>query len=123
MWGSAFALTTAVVESLDPRQVVLGRLAVGALVLLPAWAVAGQARWPRGTRLWAFFLLIALISKVIPFSLISWGQQFIDSGLAGLLTAIVLLFTLVLAHFTVPGERRSAVLVCAVRLRRIAGTT
>jgi len=105
MWGSAFALTKAAVASLDPGQVVLGRLAVGALILLLAWAVARRARWPRGTRLWVFFVLIAVIGNVIPFSLISWGQQFIDSGLAGLLMAIMPLFTLVLAHFMVPGER------------------
>jgi drug/metabolite transporter (DMT)-like permease len=107
MWGSAFALTKAAVDAVDPSQVVLGRLAVGALVLLVAWAIARRAQWPRGTRLWVFFVLIALIGNVVPFSLISWGQQHIDSGLAGLLMAVMPLFTLVLAHFTVPGERLS----------------
>jgi drug/metabolite transporter (DMT)-like permease len=107
MWGSAFALTKAAVVAVDPSQVVLGRLAIGALVLVVAWAVTRRTQWPRGTRLWIFFILIAVIGNVVPFSLISWGQQYIDSGLAGLLMAVMPLFTLVLAHFTVPGERLS----------------
>jgi drug/metabolite transporter (DMT)-like permease len=107
MWGSAFALTKAAVDAVDPSEVVLGRLAIGALVLVVAWAVTRRAQWPRGTRLWIFFVLIAVIGNVVPFSLISWGQQYIDSGLAGLLMAVMPLFTLVLAHFTVPGERLS----------------
>ena len=62
-----------------------------------------QERW--GRRSWAFFLAIALFGYVLPFSLISWGQAGIPSGLAGILMAVMPLGTLGLAHFLVPGER------------------
>ncbi|TSA41522.1 MAG: DMT family transporter, partial [Betaproteobacteria bacterium] len=42
------------------------------------------------------------------FYLISWGQQVIDSALAGILMAIMPLATLSLAHFFVAGERMTA---------------
>ena len=41
----------------------------------------------------------------MPFWLISFGQQRIDSGLAGILMGIMPLTTMVLAHFFVRGER------------------
>jgi drug/metabolite transporter (DMT)-like permease len=104
MWGSAFALTKVAVDVIDPEGIVLGRLITGALLLLFWWVISHRARVPRGARLWLFFILIALIGNVVPFSLISWGQQYIDSGLAGLLMAVMPLFTLVIAHYAVPGE-------------------
>ena len=107
MWGSAFALTKAAVSELAPATVVTARLAVGAGLLLLWWWV-GVRHWPRDRRLWLFFVMIALFGNIIPFNLIAWGQLHIDSGLAGLLMAIMPLFTLLLAHIAIPGERLTA---------------
>ena len=49
--------------------------------------------------------MFAVFGNALPYSLISWGQTFIDSGLAGILMAIMPLITLVLSHFVIPGER------------------
>jgi drug/metabolite transporter (DMT)-like permease len=46
-----------------------------------------------------------LVGNLLPFSLITWGQRSIDSGLAGILMAVMPLATLGLAHLFVPGER------------------
>lgn len=122
MWGSAFALTKAAVDALAPDLVVLGRLALGALVLVVLWLWVRRAKWPSGIRLWLFFAAIAIVGNVVPFNLISWGQQHIDSGLAGLLMAVMPLFTLVLAHYWIPGERltRTRVVGFAVGLLGVA---
>jgi drug/metabolite transporter (DMT)-like permease len=103
MWGTSFLLTKIAVGGLPPDLVVTGRLVVAALLLVPsAWLLA--ARPAGGARLWIFYVLIAVFGNVLPFSLIAWGQTFIDSGLAGILMAIMPLATLGLAHFLVPGE-------------------
>jgi drug/metabolite transporter (DMT)-like permease len=115
MWGSAFALTKLAVAQLPPTAVVAGRLAIGAGLLL-LWWWATRRRWPREPRLWFYFVLIALFGSVIPFSLITWGQQFIDSGLAGILMAVMPLFTLLLAHVTLPDERLTALRVAGFAL-------
>lgn len=104
LWGSSFALTRVAVAELTPAEVVAGRNMVAALGLLVLVLLLGRA-WPRGRRVWAFMLAIAVIGNMAPFLLISWGQQRIDSGLAGILMAVMPLVTLVLAHFLVPGER------------------
>jgi drug/metabolite transporter (DMT)-like permease len=104
MWGSAFALTKVAVVSLPPELVVLGRLAVAALLLCGLWLLLGRPA-PRDRRVWLLFAAIALFGNVLPFTLIAWGQQTIDSGIAGILMAVMPLFTLVFAHLFVPGER------------------
>jgi drug/metabolite transporter (DMT)-like permease len=104
MWGSAFLLTKIAVEGLPPTLVVVGRLAVACLLLLLLTA-AWMRRLPAGRRLWFFYVLIAFFGNALPFSLISWGQGYIDSGLAGILMAVMPLVTLGLAHFLIPGER------------------
>jgi drug/metabolite transporter (DMT)-like permease len=103
-WGSAFLLTKIAVTELPPDLVVAGRLVVACLLLVPLAAVLAR-RPPRGWRVWLFFVLIALFGNALPFMLIAWGQRAIDSGLAGILMAIMPLATLGLAHFFVADER------------------
>lgn len=104
MWGSSFLFTKVALGRLPFEWVVSGRLLVATVILVPIAALA-VGRWPRGWRVWWFFVLMALTGNLLPFSLIAWGQQSIDSGLAGILMAVMPLATLSLAHFLVPGER------------------
>ncbi len=104
LWGSAFGLTEIALRLFSPMQIVTGRLWVGALVLLTLLAASGQGL-PRSWRIWAYFLSMSVLGNVLPFYLISWGQQEIPSGLTGILMAVMPLVVLVLAHFLVPGEK------------------
>ena len=103
MWGSSFLLTKVAVSSLAPAQVVSGRLVLAALLLIVVAVVIGRDR-PHGVRAWMQLGLMAVVGNVLPFLLISWGQQRVDSGLAGILMAVMPLATLILAHFFVAGE-------------------
>lgn len=104
MWGSSFLFTKIAVTALPAETVVTVRLVIAAVVLvLLAWLLGRGL--PRGGRLWLFFGLIAVVGNLLPFSLITWGQRAIDSGLAGILMAVMPLATLGLAHLFVPGER------------------
>jgi drug/metabolite transporter (DMT)-like permease len=104
LWGSAFLLTKVAVGTFPPDLVVAGRLAIASLLLVPL-ALVFARRLPMSSRLWLFLVLIGLFGSALPFSLISWGQKFIDSGVAGILMAVMPLATLSLSHFLVPGER------------------
>ena len=104
MWGSSFVLTKIALAAFAPTPIVAWRLVVGAAVLV-LLLVAARRAWPRGARLWGFFLGLAIVGGALPFWLISWGQRAIDSGLAGILMAIMPPTTLVLAHFFVAEER------------------
>ncbi|MGA7983408.1 MAG: DMT family transporter [Chromatiaceae bacterium] len=107
LWGSAFLFTKIAVGTIPSQLVVAGRLAVATLLLVPL-ALALARGLPRGRRLWLYLVLIAVFGNALPFSLIAWGQRWIDSGLAGILMAVMPLATLSLAHYLVPGERLTA---------------
>jgi drug/metabolite transporter (DMT)-like permease len=107
MWGSAFMFTGIAVRGFSPTVLVTIRLAVAALLLAGLVVARGQ-RLPRSRRFWLFSIALSLAGNCVPFWLISFGQQRIDSGLAGILMGIMPLTTMVLAHFFVRGERMNA---------------
>ena len=91
------------VETIDPVSVVFYRLVLGALILAIVVVARGD-KLPRDRRIWGGFFIMAIAGNALPFFLISWGQQTVDSGVAGMIMAIMPLMTMVFAHFFVDGE-------------------
>lgn len=104
MFGSAFLLTKIAVLDVPPIMVVAGRIVIGALLLLAISYAKGE-RLEELKPYWFILLALALTGNCIPFFVITWGQQEVDSSLAGILMAMMPLTTVVLAHFFVQGER------------------
>jgi drug/metabolite transporter (DMT)-like permease len=104
MWGSAFMFTGIAVRGFSPTALVTIRLGIAAVLLTGLVLGRGQ-RFPGTRRFWLFSLAISLAGNCVPFWLISFGQQRVDSGLAGILMGIMPLTTMVLAHFFVRDER------------------
>jgi drug/metabolite transporter (DMT)-like permease len=103
MWGSSYLFIKIGVETLSPFTLVAARLAVGAILLAVVLAVSSQ-RLPRSRRTYGHLAMMAVLNIVIPFSLITWGEQSIDSALASILNASVPLFTIVLAAIYLTDE-------------------
>jgi drug/metabolite transporter (DMT)-like permease len=60
---------------------------------------------PRNFRVWSPLLVLGLINVAIPFFLISWGEQSIDSAVASILDATVPLFTILIAHYLLHDDK------------------
>jgi len=103
LWGTSFLITAISVRTIDPVSIVFYRLVLGALVLALVVFARGQS-FPRSVRVWGGFLLMAIAGNALPFFLITWGQQTIDSGVTGMIMAIMPLMTMLLAHYLVEGE-------------------
>ena len=106
MWGSSFLFNKLAVATVSPSTLVAARLILGSLVLVGLLYVRGLRLPPPGA-IWGAYALLGVVGNAAPFFLIAWGQQTIDSALAGILIAAMPLGTLVLAHFVVHGERLS----------------
>ena len=104
LWGSAFMLNEIALAAFSPAALVAGRIVIAALVVT-AYMRASGTRLPSPGREWLPMLVIALFGSVLPFNLIAWAQQHIDSSLAGVLMAVMPLFVLTLAHFFLPGPQ------------------
>jgi drug/metabolite transporter (DMT)-like permease len=99
LWGSNFLLIKVSLDGLSPIQIVLARMATGALVLLAFVALRGEAL-PREPRTWGHIAVAAIIANLIPYFLFGWGEQRVDSAVAGTLNATTPLFTVALAVAT-----------------------
>lgn len=103
MWGSAFVLAEVALEGFDPLKLTAIRIFIAAAVLVSLMWLSGR-RLPGTLRAWGYFALMALIGNCLPFFLITWGQTEVESGLAGILMAVMPLVVLLLAHVLVEGE-------------------
>lgn len=104
MWGSAFMFTKLGVGDVPPATLVAARVALGAATLVVLLYARGLRLPPFGP-VWGAYAVMGVVGNVLPFYLITWGQQVVDSAIAGILMAAMPLGTLVLAHFLVEGER------------------
>jgi drug/metabolite transporter (DMT)-like permease len=104
IWGSSFLFIKLGVETIPAATLTLARLAIAAVLLAGVARMAGQAL-PRGLRTWGLITLAALTGNALPFTLIAWGEEGIDSGLAAILMAVMPLTTVLLAHVFTRDEK------------------
>jgi drug/metabolite transporter (DMT)-like permease len=103
LWGTSFMFISVSVETVDPLSIVFFRVVLGALVLALVVYARGQ-RLPLSIKAWLAFFLMGIVGNLLPFFLISWGQKTVNSGVAGMIMAIMPLMTMLLAHYFVEGE-------------------
>lgn len=104
IWGSSFLFIRIGVEQLSPFQLVFIRTGVAAVGLNLVLLAQGK-HLPLNRRALTGLIVVAIGNTTIPFALITWGEQFIASGLAAMLQSTAALFTLVIAHFSFADER------------------
>jgi len=104
MWGSSYLFIKIGVATLPPLSLVVLRAAVGLACLL-TMHVLTRVPFPRDRRTHGHLAVLATVNLVLPFWLISWAEQRIDSGLAGLLQSSGPFFTLLIAAAFIHDER------------------
>lgn len=114
-WGGTFLVIELALEGITPFWLAAARIGFGAVLTGAIWLARGAALFarPPTSAQKVNLVFIALLSSALPFMLLSWGQQYVTSGFAGVSMASVALIVLPLAHFLVPGERMT--------WRRLAG--
>ncbi len=96
IWGGTFMTVSIALEGYGPITVACARTTLGALALL---ALMITLRRPLPSRqALPHLLAIGLLNTALPFSLLSWGQQYVPSAFAGISMAALPLFVLPLAH-------------------------
>lgn len=96
IWGASFLLIEIALRDLAPSSLILFRLGFGALALGLYVPLSGS-RFAELRPYAAPLALMGLLNTAVPFFLIAWGQQYIDSGLAAIFNASAPLFTALLA--------------------------
>ncbi len=106
-WGGTFLVIELALEGITPFWLAAARISFGAALTGAVWLGRGAAlfRQKPTSAQKTNLVFIALLSSALPFMLLSWGQQYVTSGFAGVSMASAALIVLPLAHFLVPGER------------------
>jgi len=116
LWGSSFLFIEIGLRELEPTTLITLRLLTAGLVLLPAVAIAfglrGAAQRLRSA--WMPLLVLGTINAAIPFTLIAWGQTYIDSGVAAIANASMPIFVALLAIRFRPSERATGTRVAGI---------
>jgi drug/metabolite transporter (DMT)-like permease len=113
LWGMPYALTKLSLETIPPITQAAWRVSLAALVL---WVIVliRRCKLPRCSwQLARSFLLQSALACVVPYSLIAFGQQFVDSGLSAILNSTTPLLVCLIGAFWLHTE--------AVTWRRVGG--
>lgn len=104
IWGASFVSIRIALDTLPVMTSVLHRTFWAMLVLwLVTWI--GGVKVPSAPRVWGAFLVMGLLNNVIPFSLMAWGQLYIDTGLTAILNAATAIFGVLIAALFFRDER------------------
>ena len=106
IWGSSFFAIKISVEFLDPVSVASGRLIIAAVVLYIYFRIK-KLRFNPDLKTIFIILGIGLLGNFLPFFLISWSEQFIQSNTTGLLMSVGPIFALILSHFMTQDQKFS----------------
>ncbi len=104
IWSSSFLWIKIAVQEVGPITLVAFRVLFGLLFGL-IFMLIQRTKLPRDFKDWIPVLLLGISNVAIPFFLISWGEQSIDSAVAAILDATVPLFTIVIAHLILHDDK------------------
>jgi hypothetical protein len=118
IWGSSFLWIKIAVSEISPILLVALRLLFGILGSVVVVLIARPV-FPKERKLWLVLTLIGFTNNALPYVLISWGEQYIDSAVAAILNSTTPLFTMIIAHFFLHDDRLSGTLGVADWVCRI----
>ena len=101
LWGASYPLIKIAVATIPPLSLIAARVFIAA-ILLSAVAWRGGHAFPRAGNMWGALLLQAFFNSIGAWTILAWGQQYIDSGLASILNSTSPIFVFL---FTFPVTR------------------
>lgn len=114
IWGTTWIFIKEGLADLPPISFAALRFAVACLILLPIllWQ---KLEIPKDKKIWQLIVLTGFLQFFFNYGLLFWGEQFITSGLAAVLQAIIPVFGLFLARIFV-GEEITTVKIVSILL-------
>ena len=97
-WGPAYLFIKIAVAEIPPPTLVFLRVAIACLILYLI-CIAQRKRTFDWKHRWKQYTILGITLNAIPFYLVSFGELYISSSLAGILYSFTLIFTALLGHF------------------------
>ncbi len=107
LWGSSYLLIKVAVAEIPPVTLIAVRVTIAA-VLLVCVVVVRAERFPRDRRTWRQLLVQSFLNSIGAWTVLAWGQQFVDAGLASVLNSTSPIFVFFITAFVTRHEPATA---------------
>jgi drug/metabolite transporter (DMT)-like permease len=92
LWGVSYTLLKVAVATIPPVTLIAGRTLIAGLLLVAIMRWRG-IKLPTDAANWRRFLFQACLNSVIPWTMVAWGSQVLDAGVATILNSTAPIFT------------------------------
>lgn len=116
IWGTSFGLIKVGVSEIGPFSLTAGRILIAALALSLWTAMNQSVKLDLSRPALLSYMVVGLFGNALPFALIGWSSQTLDSSMVAILMGIMPLFTLAMAHFFLEDEPFSARAIMGISL-------
>lgn len=111
LWGSSYLFIKVAVAEIPPVTLIALRV-LGATIFLLLVMGARSERLPRDARTWRMLLVQSVLNSIGAWTVLAWGQQYVESGLASVLNStspiFVFLITALVTRHEALGRRKLA---------------
>lgn len=105
IWGASYLFIKVGVETISPVTFVTGRVLFAGITLAIISMVRREKLPNLRAPVWRWLGAMGLLNSVIPYTLITWGETRVSSGLAAILVGAMPIFTVLFAHFLTGDEK------------------
>lgn len=106
--GSAYlAIKISLQGGLGPLTITALRLVIAAAVVMPFVAFRSDGHFPRGFNRVVMAIFVAILNTSLPYFLVAWSAQRLDSGFLAIVLATGPLMGLIASHFLSDDDRFS----------------
>ncbi|MCA1608322.1 MAG: EamA family transporter, partial [Acidobacteria bacterium] len=113
IWGTTWIFIKIGLNDLPPITFASARFILAVAILAPVILIQ-KLSLPRSTSEWRLAIVTGVLQFSINYSCVFWAEQYITSGLAAVLQAMITVFGLVLAWIFLPDERITKRKIAAV---------
>jgi drug/metabolite transporter (DMT)-like permease len=115
VWGSTWLAIKMSLESFPPFISAGLRFIIASITIFTLMRFRGLELQTDKEALRLYFMM-GFFSFVIPFGLVYWAEQFVDSGLASVLFAVYPFFVAIFSYFMIPNEKIGLVRIIGMLL-------
>jgi drug/metabolite transporter (DMT)-like permease len=107
VWGASYLFIKVAVDEIEPAPMMAARTLLAAAVLIGyvVWRFGWSSARAELRAAWRHCAVLGVLNAALPFWLIAWGEQHIDSGLAAVVQSSVPIFNALIILRVLPHER------------------
>lgn len=109
LWGSSYLFIKVAVAEIPPVTLIALRVFGAAIFLVMVMKVRFE-KLPRDAKTWRMLFIQSIYNSIGAWTVLAWGQQFVDAGLASVLNStspifVFLITALITRHETINGRK------------------